>query len=95
MSQRVPPSALPSTWLACLKETSREGCYATYIVIRAMDDTGSLDKFRVHSASWQDDNPDPKNHQWCYHHGDYVKTWETALKCFSERANLQSAISKS
>ena len=84
----VVPPTLPASWLACFKQPSQIGYYETYIVIRKMDE-GSSDKFRVHSASYQADG-DEENHKWSYHHGDYVQTWEAAVRRFIERANLTS-----
>lgn len=83
------PSTLPASWLACFKQPSQQGYYETYIVIRAAEGAGSHDKFRVHSASWQADGEEA-NHQWSYHHGDYVSNWEAAVNRFIARANLTS-----
>ena len=85
----IVPLTLPNSWLACFKQPSQIGYYETYIVIRKAEEAGTQDKFRVHSASWQADG-DEENHKWSYHHGDYVKSWEEAVRRFIDRANLTS-----
>ena len=78
------PKTLPGNWIASYKLDSREGCYESFVVIRATA-KGSYDKFQVHTASYKDEG---EEQGWFYRSGDYVKTLESANKRFLRRAGL-------
>jgi len=78
------PSTLPASWLACLKQPSRDCTYETFTVVRPTA-KGEYDKYQVHNAYYNDE---AKPKVWVYSSGDYCKTLEEALASFAKRSGL-------
>ena len=49
------PKTLPSNWLASAKRESSDGCYESFIVVRASAEKNAYDPFMVHVAYYKDE----------------------------------------